>query len=47
MAIPAAALAAKAAVVLATDKRTWKVIGVIIAAALMPFIRQAVGVYRR
>ncbi len=38
MAIPAAALAAKAAVVLATDKRTWKVIGVIIAAALMPFI---------
>ncbi len=38
MALPVAALAAKAALVLATDKRTWKAVGVIIAAALTPFI---------
>jgi len=38
MALPAAAIAAKAALALATDKRTWKVIGVIIAAAATPFI---------
>ena len=38
MALPPAATAAKIALTLATDKRTWKVIGVIIAAALIPFI---------
>ena len=38
MALPAAALAAKAALVLATDKRTWKAVGVIIAAAVTPMI---------
>ena len=38
MALPPAALAAKAALTLATDERTWKVVGIIIAAALTPFI---------
>ena len=39
MAAPAAvALAVKAAIIAATDKRTWKAVGVIISAILMPFI---------
>lgn len=38
MAAPAVALAVKAAVAAATDKRTWKVIAVTITAVLMPFI---------
>ena len=38
MALPSAVLAAKAALVLATDERTWKTIAVIIAAAFTPFI---------
>ena len=38
MAIPAAVKAAKIAITLASDKRTWKVIGVIIGAAMTPFI---------
>ena len=38
MAAPAIALAVKAAAVAATDKRTWKIIAVIVTAALMPLI---------
>jgi len=38
MAIPSAVKAAKIAIALASDKRTWKVIGVIIGAAMTPFI---------
>jgi len=38
MAIPAAVKAAKIAITLASDKRTWKVIGVIIGATMTPFI---------
>lgn len=38
MAGPAAALAAKAALALVTDKRTWKAVAVLIAAAVTPII---------
>ncbi len=38
MALPVAAFAAKAAVALVTDKRMWKAVAMIIAAALTPFI---------
>lgn len=38
MAAPVVALAIKAAVAAATDKRTWKIIAVIVTAALMPLI---------
>lgn len=38
MAAPVVALAVKAAVAAATDKRTWKIIAVIVTAALMPLI---------
>ena len=39
MAAPAAiTLAVKAAIAAATDKRTWKAVGVLIAAILTPFI---------
>ena len=37
----------KAAVVLATDKRTWEAVGVVIAAVLTPFILTVIAVSSR